>query len=191
MLGTSGRIDADILRRMWNDPATEWRRLTEHYRSLSDDELRELSADMADLTEVAHQVLRDEMKTRGLSESRAAPSLAPKKAVISQERDRWDLSLYDIPPAIGADENQDQSEPVEYSWKTELCECETREQVWQLAEALRRAGIDSWVQGVSERSAYYPKVMVAADQLEQAHHCCAANPARHHRRGQAGSRARA
>jgi hypothetical protein len=38
---------------MWNDPAREWRRLTERYRTLSDEELRELSAEKVDLTEVA------------------------------------------------------------------------------------------------------------------------------------------
>lgn len=157
--------NADILLRMWNDPATEWRRLTEHYRSLSDQELQELSANLNDLTEVAQQVLRDEMKVRGLSEPWPATSAAPKEGEISEERGRWDLSFYDTPPAIGADEDQDESEPVEYSWKTELCECETREQAWQLAEALRRAGIDSWLQA-SRRG--YPGIMVAADQLEQA-----------------------
>jgi ribosomal protein S27AE len=157
--------DANILLRMWNDLAAEWRRLTEHYRSLSDQELQDLSADLNDLTEVARQVLRDEMKVRGLSEPRPATSAAPKEGEISKERGRWDLSFYDTPPAIGADEDGDESERAEFSWKTELCECETREQVWQLAEALRRAGIDRWVQGDGRR---YPRIMVAADQLERA-----------------------
>ncbi len=65
---------------MWNDPATEWRRLTQHYKSLSDEELRELGSDPSDLTEVAQQVLRDEMKQRGLSEPKSASPVASKEA---------------------------------------------------------------------------------------------------------------
>ena len=51
---------------MQADPIAELRRLTEHYRELSDDELRNLAADFADLTETAQQALRTEMQSRGL-----------------------------------------------------------------------------------------------------------------------------
>ena len=51
---------------MQADPIAELRRLTEHYRELSDDELRDLAADLADLTETAQQALRTEMQSRGL-----------------------------------------------------------------------------------------------------------------------------
>jgi hypothetical protein len=165
MLSALERKNTDILLRMWNDPATEWRRLTEHYKSLCDEELQELSADLSDLTEVAQQVLRDEMKTRGLSDSRSAPSVAPKKAEISEEPPRWELDFATIPPATGIDEDSDPDKPVEYTWKTVLCDCESREQVSELTEVLRRAGIDSWTRSNGRR---YPQIVVAADQLEQA-----------------------
>jgi hypothetical protein len=160
-----GGSSADILLPMWNDPATEWRRLTEHYKSLSDDELLELSADKADLTEVAQQVLRDEMKMRGLSESRATLSNAPPaKPAAATIESREDLVIY-TPSAQGTDEDDNTDSSVEYTWKTLLCECETRVQARCLAEVLRQAHIDSWIeiQGTS-----YPKIMVAADQLDQA-----------------------
>ena len=148
---------------MWNDPAEEWRRLTEHYRSLSDEELRELAADLVDLTEVAQQVLRDEMKMRGLSLPGATAEAPKPAATIFEKPD--DFRFYDAPAASGADEGEESDDPVEYTWKTQLCECETKEQVLQLGEALRRAGIDSWVQNKGSR---YFHVQVAADQLEQA-----------------------
>jgi hypothetical protein len=151
--------------RMWIDPATEWRRLSEHYRSLSDAELRELGADSADLTEVAQQVLHDEMKTRGLGEPGTnSPDVATKQAATATIDSREDLDVY-VPSADGTDDDQQVDGPVEYTWKTLLCECETQEQARCLAEALRRAHIDSWVQ---IRGTLYPKIMVAADQLDQA-----------------------
>ena len=51
---------------MNQDPFEEWRRLTELYREMSDEELYELYASIADLTEQAQQILSDEMKSRGL-----------------------------------------------------------------------------------------------------------------------------
>ena len=54
------------------DPSEEWRRLTQLYREMSDEELYELEDDFAGLTEQAQQVLRDEMKTRGLVRPRPA-----------------------------------------------------------------------------------------------------------------------
>jgi hypothetical protein len=149
---------------MRQDPAVEWRRLSEHYQSLNDDDLQELAADMVDLTDTAQQALREEMKRRRLSDSSPPSSGAPQEAEINEEPPRSDLDLY-VPPAPGTDEDQDSSETVEYTWKTALCDCETREQARQLTEALRRAGIDSWLRSTSRR---FPQIMVAADQLEQA-----------------------
>lgn len=149
---------------MWNDPATEWRRLTEHYRSLSSEELRELGADSSDLTEVAQQVLRDEMKLRGLSEPMSTPRVTPKESEIDEEPGRY-FDFASTRAASEVDGDPDSNEPVEYTWKTPLCDCETPEQARQLAEALLRAGIASWVTGRGRR---YPQIMVAADQLEQA-----------------------
>ena len=54
----------------------EWRRLTEHYREMSDGELYELADDFGNLTDTAQQVLRSEMKSRGLGETQAPTSRA-------------------------------------------------------------------------------------------------------------------
>lgn len=53
---------------MQESPEKEWRRLTEHYAGMYDAELLELARDYKNLTEMAQQVLRDEMKKRGLGE---------------------------------------------------------------------------------------------------------------------------
>jgi hypothetical protein len=56
---------------MQETPDQEWRRLTEHYAGMWDEELLDLAADYKDLTEMAQQTLRDEMKKRGLGEPTA------------------------------------------------------------------------------------------------------------------------
>ena len=63
---------------MQADPITEWQRLNELYREMGDGELEELDAGKADLTDVAKQVLRDEMKKRGLN--RPPNQMMPMKA---------------------------------------------------------------------------------------------------------------
>ena len=64
---------------MQESPDKEWRRLTEHYAGMYDAELLELARDYKNLTEMAQQVLRDEMKKRGLGEP-----LAPRPREASQ-----------------------------------------------------------------------------------------------------------
>ena len=56
---------------MQADPILEWQRLSEHYRAMNDDELRQLAADFADLTDTAQQALRSEMQKPWI---RAMPS---------------------------------------------------------------------------------------------------------------------
>jgi hypothetical protein len=149
---------------MQQDPMEEWRRLTALYSEMGDVEIRELANQINDLTETAQQVLRDELKKRGLHETQqsAAPSVnSAGSAAIHYEPSSY---RYADTETIPEDDG-----PVEYSWKTLLCECETQEQVLQLAEALRRAGIDSWIDRPTSRFfVRNPRVMVAADQLEQA-----------------------
>jgi hypothetical protein len=81
---------------------------------------------------------------------------------------------------------QDNEAPLEYTWKTPLCECESMEQARRLSETLRLAGVESWIDepdtGFRHEDFVYtgtelrnPRVMVAADQLEQAR-AIAANP---------------
>ncbi len=136
------------------------RQLTEAYQDKWDDELRALAADFSDLTEMAQQVLRDEMLKRGLGDPQAKPA-APPVAAIKPE------------PGWQDDETreEDASEtPVEFTWKTPLCDCASREEAWQRAEMLRRAGIESWMEapGAYDLDLSGPRVVVAADQLEQA-----------------------
>jgi hypothetical protein len=152
------------------DPMAEWQRLSEHYREMGDVELQELAAGITDLTETAQQVLRNEMNTRGLGEVRA-PQLAPS----TRMRDTVADSEVSADPFFGAgyappaDGDEDHDAAHDFSWKTELCECETTEQARQIQEMLRRAGIDSWVRNPgSGWSISFPRVVVAADQLEEA-----------------------
>ena len=144
------------------DPFEEWRRLTQLYREMSDEELYELEDDFAGLTEQAQQILRDEMKTRGL----ARPRPASVEANLSERSaaSAWDASADARKTVDGAEESD---LPREYTWKTLLCECAKREEAMLLHITLRRAGIDSWVDG-SCRGLSCSQVVVAADQLEQA-----------------------
>lgn len=144
---------------MQTDAVEEWRRLTEHYRTLSDDQLRELAIDLTDLTDLAQQVLRGEIKNRRLGDP---------EALRPVERD--------LAPEISYDASSEQGDdlPHEYTWKTLLCECNTHEEAWQLSELLRRAGIESWIDGPgfysphAELELINPRILVAADELDQA-----------------------
>lgn len=68
---------------MRESPDQEWRRLGEHYAGMYDEELLELARDYKNLTEMAQQVLRDEMKKRGLGEP-----LAPRPKIPAKPEDR-------------------------------------------------------------------------------------------------------
>lgn len=152
---------------MQTGPLEEWRRLTALYAEMGDVEIRELAAQINDLTPTAQQILRDEMKKRGISESgakRVEPSVA--RPANSDARIHWEPANYTYVFSKLADEN---SGPHEYTWKTELCITNSPGEAWQLGEALRRAGIDSWIQGPSNRSGLDgSRLLVAADQLEPA-----------------------
>jgi hypothetical protein len=155
---------------MQADPMAEWQRLTEHYRQMGDLELQELAAGISDLTETAQQVLRNEMKSRGLGEMHA-PARAPTQRGRAPVAD-WGVASDPIfgpnhVPQVNVDE--DDGSPRDYSWKTQLCECDTTEQARQIQEMLRRAGIDSWIENPgSGWSTSNPRVVVGADQLEEA-----------------------
>ena len=153
---------------MQDDPVRYWQDLTENYRQMSDGELLELAAKPEDLTDVAQQVLRDEMKLRRLTTK--APASATTASGMRHADIRWEPVSYRYE---FADRKTDEDEgPYEYTWKTKLCDCETRLQAIQLGAALQRAGIDCWIQ-TSRTTAEvmdltYPRILVAADQLEQA-----------------------
>lgn len=159
---------AAILLAMPDDPAQYWQDLTANYRQMSDGELLELAAKPDELTDVAQQVLRDEMKLRKLTattQEPAAPASAKRHADI-----RWEPRSYRY--EFAHDESEEAEGPREYTWKTKLCDCETRVQAKQLAYALQLAGIDSYIQVSRTTSGpfdlTYPRIFVAADQLEQA-----------------------
>lgn len=134
---------------MTANPAEDWRALSENYRSMSDDQLCELAENLGDLTQTAQQVLRDEMNLRKLGDPQAPtwqPATPQDASIIGQG-----------------------SAQVEYTWKTLLCVCESREQVWQFGEVLRRVGIESWLDTPRDSiDATGLRLLVAADQLDQA-----------------------
>ncbi len=179
---------------MQADPRLEWQRLTEHYRGLNDDALRDLAADFNDLTDTAQQALRTEMRSRGLGDPQSAspapvasnvplPPLAAGSAGTSLDQTAVNPILtFPRPPELVSDASGAAAEadgPVEYTWKTVLCECDTDDQSRQLSEVLRRAGIETWFSFGGYTTSTVPsisrslqaggiQVLVAADQLDQA-----------------------
>jgi len=138
--------------------ANEAQRLAEHYREMYDGELLRLAGEIDGLTDIAKQALRNEMELRGLNR----PAAAPRPSTISGS-DR-------LLPPVENSSDEDGPPQDEFTWMTKLCDCDTREQAWQLREVLRRAGIDSRLE-VPARYAIdrtHPRILVAADQLDQA-----------------------
>jgi hypothetical protein len=160
---------------MHENPAADWQSLAEHYRSMYDEELQNLAADFADLTETAQQVLRSELTNRGLAAPGEKPAALTR--VNASATQRW-ASGIDPDAGVDRSDDPDNSEdddriegdgPREFTWKTLLCESETTDQAYQLREMLKRAGIESWVEAPGGRSSVStPRVVVAADQLDEA-----------------------
>jgi hypothetical protein len=180
---------------MYIDPYQEWVRLTQEYRAMSDEELRDLNRDFADLTEVARQVLSAEMQSRGLDKK-----IAEEQQIAASNDRPW--TKREVSPFVGRAEvaaqggllgsivgsnatepvpddeesNSESDEPVEYTWKTMLCEGMEYDQAWQIFEVLRRAGIESWIERPGgRRASRVPdqfdgdlRVLVAADELDRA-----------------------
>lgn len=150
---------------MHPSPAEEWNRLTRLYSEMSDGQLEELAADFSNLTEIAHSVLRDELKKRALNQP-------PSPVVAHEDRSPGIGGLPDCSRFSAVDvQAEAQDEPVEYTWKTVLCECGDWNQAWNISDALRREGIASWTEGPRrfyESGLIRPRVLVPADQLEEA-----------------------
>jgi ribosomal protein L37AE/L43A len=148
---------------MQTDPSRDWQALSELYRKKSDEEINELAQEFADLTEVAREVLRGEMKTRGMDDP-ATPKPPARRGRKEAEK-HWDAPGQ---PAV-RDEEEESELPREYTWKTPLCTCATVAQAKQIAEVLRRAKIESWIEGGQNPwDAGSLRVVVAADELDQA-----------------------
>ena len=163
---------AAILALMQVNPAEEWQRLAEHYREMSDGELEELASGIVNLTETAQQVLRAELRNRGLREPGAAG-----EAGRSSDRHPAQCCAGSINPYTGEIESgvsnghEEDDYPREFTWKTTLCECDDRAHAWQIYEVLRQAGIESWIERPGTGFAMdmsCPRVLVAADQLGEA-----------------------
>lgn len=154
---------------MHGNPAADWQALAEHYRQMDDVELGELAVDFGDLTATAQEVLRNELRSRGLAEPGVTRD-TPKKPEPDAPR-RW-ASAVDPDKAVDQADELEESEvdgsSPDYTWKTPLCECETTDQAWQIRDALRQAGIDSWVEQPGRGWVSSPRVVVAADQLDEA-----------------------
>ncbi|HVC46444.1 MAG TPA: hypothetical protein VND90_04305 [Terracidiphilus sp.] len=141
---------------MQTDPSRDWQSLSELYRGKSEGELCQLAEDYGDLTEVAQAVLRGEMKTRGLGDPAAPkrPERRPKRSAGTND---------------GEDADAEKDAAREYTWKTPLCACASMQQAKQIAEVLRRAEIESWIEGgVNPWDAGSLRVVVAADELDHA-----------------------
>jgi hypothetical protein len=138
-----------------------------------DDELLNLAADYKDLTEMAQQVLRDEMRKRNLGDpaSVAGPHNRLGLSDCAQKTAAniyWDSPRGRRSPDPAFPDSKD-DEPREYTWKVRLCQCEGREQASQIAETLQRNGIDCWIDAAqSKYFERFPTISVAADQLERA-----------------------
>jgi hypothetical protein len=166
---------------MHTDPVMEWRRLADHYRALGDEELQLLAFEFGDLTEMAQQSLRSELQSRGLGAPeaivQAARNPAPMRGSTSPRRPSGEIpdQLADASADDDSAEDAETDGPQhDYTWKVLLCECSTGKYAWQLSQALRRAGIDSWVDGpgryspLGDLDTTNPRVLVAADQVEEA-----------------------
>jgi hypothetical protein len=152
------------------DPVAEWQRLTDFYRAKDDEELEELAEDFGNLTETAQDVLTTELRSRGLpmpgrkSQADNAPLKAPRDSRFASLGDPDGLESdndYD------SDIDSEDEVPIEFTWKTMLCECNDRLEAWQLTQALKRVGIESWIEHPGS-GVVYPRVLVPADQLEEA-----------------------
>ena len=142
---------------MQSNPAEEYQRLSALYAEMGEIELGDLASSYDGLTETAQQVLRSEMLKRGLAAPAAPPPPVRSQPLASEPR-----------PQAGLDGEDD---ACEFTWKVLLAECEQWEKAWQIREVLRRAGIDSWLEGPHSRVNWdlrNPRVMVAADQLDEA-----------------------
>ena len=135
----------------------------------------------------AQQILRDELKKRGIVEP--GPSGSPFPSSSPQHaRDRRTISHF-VPASAEVtrseqEEEEDDDGPREYTWKTLLCECQDLAEAKAVATMLMGAGIESWIERPQQ---YYvdpssPCVKVAADQLEHAQAVIAQPiPQEHHR----------
>lgn len=159
---------------MQQDPLEEWRRLTTLYSEMGDIEIHDLIDQINDLTPTAQQVLRDELKKRGILPHENAPRvpahLQDNGATVHWQKEQDTAADLDI-------NSSEEDGSFDYTWKVALCRCESLDEAAARSEMLRRAGIDSWIQRPGARFVV-PwlelgvgdiQINVGADQLDQAH----------------------
>ncbi len=175
---------AGILLPMQKNPMAQWQELTETYGRMYDQELLNLAADANDLTETARQVLDGEIRKRGLNAQGVAGPLPIESdhPEDSQLEPSTNLANVDAANGTTAGTDEDRDSADEYTWKTNLCECDSQQEAWQISEMLRRAGIESWIEGPGGSYSPYaqldqrsPRILVPADRMEEAR-AIAANP---------------
>jgi hypothetical protein len=159
---------------MFENPSDEWQRLTEHYHTMFDGQLEELAGDFKDLTQTAQEVLRNEMRNRGLRDPAAPPKKPERPAAPIAVAPSHFASEVDPDTGAGGHSETKPGEEYDgsrdYTWKTTLCDCDDQDQATMLRETLRRAGIESWVDAPGRYAVDVqgPRLLVAADQLEEA-----------------------
>jgi hypothetical protein len=157
---------AAILLHMQTNPAEDWHSLTEHYRAMLDGELEELADSLDDLTETAKEVLRSEMRNRGLGEPGAKPLTRGSEAPAGA---RWVSSVRPDGQIEDAGKGDAAYGPNQFTWKTPLCECDSEEQALAICQALTRAGIENWYERPGSRMGIWgSRIVVAADRLDEA-----------------------
>ena len=164
------------------DAAKEWQRLQARYAGMGDQELKELGDDYSSLTEMAQQILRDELRKRNLPDPATASEVAQKTSSGDPRTSgNWER-LHSLTPdglrdadspvdaeSDEANEGEGASGYRAYTWKTRLQTFATAEDAWMANEVLKQSGIESWLQ--VPRSAMdptVPMIQVAADDLERA-----------------------
>jgi hypothetical protein len=151
---------------MQTDPAEEWRRLTRLYSEMGDIEIEDLADQIDNLTSTAQDVLREELKKRGLTNAHeeSAGSFRPASSQRLANVN-WETATYR--ERFGSQPDEDDGSH-HYTWKVPLCDCETTIEVRHIAAMLQRAGIDTWIQAAGGSGRGGPRILVAADQLDQA-----------------------
>jgi hypothetical protein len=134
--------------------AEERLRLERHYSQLDDEGLLDLGADFESLTFAAQEVLRDELKRRGLEEP-----------VLEEESETETESPQAPNPILEAAEKRLQRLAVTDSFRVKVCDCQNKEHGYQLAEMLSRAGIQSSLRS-DEFGTYF--IEVSAEQADDA-----------------------
>jgi hypothetical protein len=88
------------------NPATEWLRLSERYRQMSDDELLALARQGAELTDAAKQALEGEISRRGLKVPREEPPVPqepgpPPDSLYAEDRELVEVcTVWSLPDAL-------------------------------------------------------------------------------------------